>query len=146
MSEAPDEPSATHRLRLRRLGILLAFVAFLAACFWVRNQLEWINQRRAVLALDGSDPKGIVVGLSPAMPDQAAESAPWVLRMLGEGTVAVILIDGRVPVAKQTAEMARLKELFPEASVEEAPPRALLIYDDYMSKARAKRRSATEAP
>ena len=145
MSSTQDQPSGARRLLIRRLAILLAFMAFLAVCFWVRIQLEWINQRRDVLALDNFDPTNIVVGLSPAMPDQS-ERAPWLPRLLGEGTLAFILVDGRVPEAEKAAEMSRLRKLFPEASVKEAPPQALAIYDEYMSKARAKQRGETEDP
>ena len=133
--------------RLTRFALLIAFVAFLAACLWGRAQIEWVNERREVTNLENDDPGNIVIAVGfggstpdptdPTLPVEPGPLAPWTVRMLGEEGVAMIWIDSRAPAEKKSAELARLRGLFPEADVSEAPPQALPIYD--AERARGKR-------
>jgi len=121
----------TTKKRLTRFAMLLVFVAFLAACLWGRAQLVWVNERREVTNLEDDDPGNIVIAVSfgggwPAkLKTATVPLAPWPVRFLGEGGVATIWIDSRVPTEKKVTELARLQRLFPEAKVTEAPPQML---------------------
>lgn len=126
---------------------LIAFAAFFAACLWGRNQLELANERREFLsAFDHGESQDLVIALSKHRlpPHQGVATAPWPISALGEEGVSLIWIDGRASADAKSAEIARLKGLFPEAEVAEAPQPVLKKY--VAGNARLKRLKDTASP
>jgi hypothetical protein len=127
MTEAP------RKRRWLWLSGLIAFVILFAGCLWGRSQLVLVNERREFLrAFHNGDGHDLVVALSPDRlpPHEGPAAAPWPVHALGEEAVGFIWIDGRAPASAKSTEIARLKELFPEAEVKEAPEQALRVHDE----------------
>lgn len=137
-----DEVNSIVRSRRlgRRLVIAVALIAFFAACLWGRSQLEWVNDRQDVIdsfhANDSHDDQLIAISYEHVPPKEGPVIAPWTVRALKGTGVGLIWIDGRAPESEKSQKLSRLRALFPEATVTEAPENALHIYDAEVERAR----------
>lgn len=110
-------PSQRHRLRLGLLCTLLATT--IAAGFWVRSQIAWLEARRAVTQNPHIEIGPYAIAYAETTDGETFEEiirepAPWPLSWLGEqGCVAVFFEQ---PVGDD--EVARVRALFPEADVQ----------------------------
>jgi len=105
----PAPHDARWTFSLRTLFLVMTVVAFLGN--WVAIHVNWIWQRHGVVRAQ--------VSWEPGLPD--SPPAPLGLRLLGEKGVGTVFYDGRLSPGEQTAEITRLRNLFPESFVAEAP-------------------------
>lgn len=105
----PTVPKRRCTFSLRTLFVVMTVLGVLGG--WLGYELNWIRQRDGVVRAQ--------VSWEPGLPD--SPPAPWSLRLLGENGVGTVFYDGRLPPREQTAEITRLRNLFPESHVAEAP-------------------------
>jgi len=113
MSEAPPTRGRWSRFSLRTLFVAVTIFAVLT--LWVRYNLQWIGQREEARAWLIANGYGCVDSqTTPTTP----LAAPWSLRVLSEkGESYALLEKANIPEENLQLTARRMKQLFPEASI-----------------------------
>lgn len=102
------------RFSLRTMFVVVA--VFACGAGFLSYELSWIQQRREALI-----PNEVPYSWAESWNTKGhPATAPWHLRILGEGGIAAIWIDRGMPSATREGYRNRLQRLFPEAQVIDA--------------------------
>jgi hypothetical protein len=108
-------------------------LAVVGICAWLGYYMNWIYERRAMLAQVESPPVQIVEaknGVNHIIELPASGPFPWPLRVLGEKPRTLVIAPGKKSDPKNEGFAERISRLFPEACVQFDSGEVYRSYDE----------------
>src|SRR5262249_13793035 len=104
-----------NRFRRFRFSLRTLMLAVVGVCVWLGYYMNWIYERRAMLAKVESPPMQVEIeknGVNHLVEVPARGPYPWPLRLLGEKPRTIVIIPGKRADQKGQSFAEKISRLF----------------------------------